>query len=205
MRLQSNELDSISKDAMQNFVDWILDVGDGKQCSDIEESSIYIEQNLILPKSHDDVQSIVDAIYPNLNSHIGGTSYLVSWAILTPTNEIVDDINHDISKNFTGEEIIYLSSYSIYKEDFNVQDQDLLYPTEFLNTLKFLDLPSHILRLKKGSVVMLMRNLNQGAGLCNGTRMKITQLEKWFVEGEVLSGSIIGDKVFIPRISLSPS
>ncbi|XP_073220798.1 uncharacterized protein [Cicer arietinum] len=50
-----------------------------------------------------------------------------------------------------------------------------------------------------------MRNLNQGAGLCNGTRMKITQLGKWFMEGEVLSGSIIGDKVLIPRISLSPS
>nr|XP_012567255.2 ATP-dependent DNA helicase RRM3-like isoform X1 [Cicer arietinum]XP_027186627.1 ATP-dependent DNA helicase RRM3-like isoform X1 [Cicer arietinum]XP_027186628.1 ATP-dependent DNA helicase RRM3-like isoform X1 [Cicer arietinum]XP_027186629.1 ATP-dependent DNA helicase RRM3-like isoform X1 [Cicer arietinum] len=31
MCLQSNELDSISKDAMKNFADWILDVGDGKQ------------------------------------------------------------------------------------------------------------------------------------------------------------------------------
>ncbi|XP_073224868.1 uncharacterized protein [Cicer arietinum] len=65
MRLQSNELDSISKDAMQNFADWILDVGDGKQCSNIGESWISIEQNLMLPKSHDDFQSIVDAIYPN--------------------------------------------------------------------------------------------------------------------------------------------
>ncbi|XP_073219635.1 ATP-dependent DNA helicase RRM3-like [Cicer arietinum] len=55
MRLQSNELESISKDAMQNFVDWILDVGDGKQCSDIGESWISIEQKLMLPKSHDGV------------------------------------------------------------------------------------------------------------------------------------------------------
>ena len=52
---------------------------------------------------------------------------------------------------------------------------------------------------------MLLRNLNQGFGLCNGTRMKITQLGKWFVEGEVLTGSNARDKVLIPRITLSPS
>lgn len=104
-----------------------------------------------------------------------------------------------------GEEKTYLSSDSICKADFHNEDQDLLYPTEFLNTLKFPGFPAHVLSLKKGVTVMLLRNLNQGAGLCNGTRLKITQLGKWFVEGEILSGSNIGDKVLIPRITLSPS
>ncbi|XP_012567264.1 uncharacterized protein [Cicer arietinum] len=79
MCLQSNKLDSISKYAMRKFAYWIVDVGDGKQCpniGDIRESWIFIEQNLMLPKSNDGI--LVDTIYPNLNSHIRDRSYLVS-------------------------------------------------------------------------------------------------------------------------------
>uniref|UniRef100_A0A453HZ94 ATP-dependent DNA helicase n=1 Tax=Aegilops tauschii subsp. strangulata TaxID=200361 RepID=A0A453HZ94_AEGTS len=46
--------------------------------------------------------------------------------------------------------------------------------------------------------VMLMRNINQSAGLCNGTRLTITQLGKRFIEGQVITGANIGDKVYIP-------
>jgi hypothetical protein len=35
-----------------------------------------------------------------------------------------------------------------------------LYPTEFLNTLKFAGIPDHELRLKIGLPVMLLRNIN---------------------------------------------
>ena len=42
---------------------------------------------------------------------------------------------------------------------------------------------------------MLLRNINQSAGLCNGTRLVVTRLSKWVIEA----------KVFIPRIILSPS
>jgi hypothetical protein len=40
--------------------------------------------------------------------------------------------------------------------------------------LKFLGIPDHKLILKVGQSVMLLRNINQSAGLCNGTRMTIT-------------------------------
>uniref|UniRef100_A0A453C8I7 DNA helicase Pif1-like 2B domain-containing protein n=1 Tax=Aegilops tauschii subsp. strangulata TaxID=200361 RepID=A0A453C8I7_AEGTS len=53
--------------------------------------------------------------------------------------------------------------------------------------------------------VMLMRNINQSAGLCNGTRLTITQLGKRFIEGQVITGTNIGGKVYIPRIIMSPS
>jgi hypothetical protein len=51
-----------------------------------------------------------------------------------------------------------------------------LYPIEFLNTLKYPGIPDHELRLKVGLLVMLLRNINQSAGLCNGMRMTLTQL-----------------------------
>jgi ATP-dependent DNA helicase PIF1 len=44
-----------------------------------------------------------------------------------------------------------------------------MYTKEFLNTLKFPGMPNHELKLKVGLPVMLLRNINQSAGLCNGT------------------------------------
>ena len=52
---------------------------------------------------------------------------------------------------------------------------------------------------------MLLRNLNQSARLCNGTKLLVTQLSKWVLEAQIISGSHVGGKVFIPRIVLSPS
>ena len=49
---------------------------------------------------------------------------------------------------------------------------------------------------------MLLRNLNQSAGLCNGTRLIITQLGDHVLEAQIITGSHIGDKVLLPRISL---
>jgi len=52
---------------------------------------------------------------------------------------------------------------------------------------------------------MLLRNIDQRAGLCNGTRLIITRMGKFVLEGKVIFGSNIGEKVFIPRLSLIPS
>ncbi|ONI30172.1 hypothetical protein PRUPE_1G234700, partial [Prunus persica] len=57
--------------------------------------------------------------------------------------------------------------------------------------------------LKIGMPIMLLRNLNQSSGLCNGTRLVITQLCDKVIEAKILAGSNIGHKVFIPRISLT--
>jgi ATP-dependent DNA helicase PIF1 len=76
---------------------------------------------------------------------------------------------------------------------------------EFLNTIVASGLPNHKLRLKVGMLVMLLRNLNQQYGLCNRTRLIITRMGKFVLEGKVISGSNVVDKVFIPRLSISPS
>ena len=52
---------------------------------------------------------------------------------------------------------------------------------------------------------MLLRNLNQNAGLCNGTRLVVTKLGTWVIEAKIITGTNIGENVFIPRITLSPS
>ncbi|RCV21477.1 hypothetical protein SETIT_4G142700v2 [Setaria italica] len=63
-------------------------------------------------------------------------------------------------------------------------------------------IPPHKLVVKIGSPVMLLRNLNQSAGLCNGTRLIITQLGDQILEAQIITGSHIGDKILLPRIAL---
>ncbi len=53
---------------------------------------------------------------------------------------------------------------------------DSLYLMEFLNTLQFNDIVNHKLELKVGVPILLLRNLNQTIGLCNGTRLIIKRL-----------------------------
>jgi hypothetical protein len=53
--------------------------------------------------------------------------------------------------------------------------------------------------------VMLMHNLNQSAGLCNGTGMTIIQLGKRFIEAQIITGTRVGDKIYIPRIIILKS
>ena len=50
-------------------------------------------------------------------------------------------------------------------------DDVLRFNQEYLNTLNPTGFPTHILRLKKGMPLMLLRNLNPREGLCNGTKL----------------------------------
>ncbi|CEM06316.1 unnamed protein product [Vitrella brassicaformis CCMP3155] len=50
--------------------------------------------------------------------------------------------------------------------------------------------------------VMLLRNLNLGAGLANGTRLRIKAMKYRVIQAEILTGPKEGEDVFIPRITL---
>lgn len=52
---------------------------------------------------------------------------------------------------------------------------------------------------------MLIRNIDQTRGLCNGTRLQIIQMSNHVLNCKILTGKCAGDNVFIPRLSLIPS
>ena len=79
---------------------------------------------------------------------------------------------------------------------------EMLYPAEYLNTLKFPGLPPHNLIVKIGAPIMLLRTLNLAGGMCNGTRMIVTQTLSKIIEARTVTGTRISQKVFIPRIVL---
>ena len=78
------------------------------------------------------------------------------------------------------------------------------YPLEYLNSLEFPGLPAHKLRLKVGVPVMLLRNLNQKEGLCNGTRLIVTHMGEKVIKTELLTATKKTDPILLPRIILSP-
>ncbi|GFT05776.1 ATP-dependent DNA helicase [Trichonephila clavipes] len=61
------------------------------------------------------------------------------------------------------------------------------FPFEFLNSLDILEMPPHNLRLKVGSIVILLRNLNPPTRLCNGTRLVIRRITEKLLEANILT------------------
>ena len=81
------------------------------------------------------------------------------------------------------------------------------YPAEFLQQLNTGGLPPALLCLKVGSPVILLRNLDPGEGLCNGTRMVVLNVRRKVLQCRIISKDRrFKDKVMlIPRIRLSPN
>ncbi|XP_057720182.1 uncharacterized protein LOC130934650 [Arachis stenosperma] len=66
-------------------------------------------------------------------------------------------------------------------------------------------LPNHSLKLKIGVPIILLRNVDPAGGLCNGTRLVVRDLGTNVIGADIVSGSNVGDKVFITRMNLIPS
>ncbi|CAL9002846.1 unnamed protein product, partial [Prunus brigantina] len=170
---------------------------------DEEAPWIEIPQDLLIQSDIDPIQSIFLATYPDFDKKFADFAYLRERAIVTARNSTVTEINNYAIDLLPGEKHVYLSSDSLCSSSTNLENLCMMYPTEFLNQLEFNGLPEHSLTLKIGMPIMLLRNLNQSSGLCNGTRLVVTQMVDRVIEAKILTGSHIGHKVFIPRIILS--
>ena len=104
-----------------------------------------------------------------------------------------------------GEEKVYFRYDSSYSQNKDGDVIDDVHTPEFLDTIIAYGLPNHKLRLKVGVPVMLLGIIDKRLGLCNGMRLIISKMGKYVLEGKVIYGSNIGEKVFIPRLSLTPS
>lgn len=104
-----------------------------------------------------------------------------------------------------GEEKEYLNSDFVCRSGENSDVQSEWLTTEFLNGIKSSGIPNHRLKLKVRCPIMLMRNIDQANGLCNGTRLTVTHLGKSTIAATVITGKRADTKVFIPRMNLIPS
>ncbi|XP_074336932.1 uncharacterized protein LOC141674107 [Apium graveolens] len=193
-----------------DFSKWQLLVGDGKvenfsPDADTGEMLIKIPDQYVAHTTQNLIESLFEITHPDFLKNMSSHSYLRSRAILTPTNVVVDDINNNILEQILGPLHTYLSQDSI--NDAGDEDNDFrsAFPVEYLNSLNMPCIPKHELNIKVGVVFMLMRNLNQIMGLCNGTRMIVTSCKKNSIECEILCGSHVGSKHLILRIEMIPT
>lgn len=180
----------------KEFSDVLLQIGDGK----IRE----FEGKINIPKELcnvvDSAESLIKKIYPEIkNVATKHYSWFQERAILAPTNYIAAQINEDLQNKFDGAEMTYKSVDSMP----NPEDA-VTYPVEFLNDLNPSGMPPHILTLKVGSPVMLLRNMKPPK-LCNGTRLQVKALHKNVLDCTIITGRGEGESVYIPRFPLLSS
>lgn len=180
------------------FNKYLNDIGNGKlkYHKDMGDYKVQVPTELLLNGDSKNLKSLCDFVFDGLLDNYQDPGWLAGRAIITPTNAAVDNINNVMMTRFPGEEREYLSSDSV--------DNHIHYPIEFINRLTPSGFPPHVLKLKKGSCIMLLRNFDSSLGHCNGTRYIVTELGSNIIEAMVATGTHAGTKLFIPRIPMVP-
>ncbi|XP_071733561.1 uncharacterized protein [Rutidosis leptorrhynchoides] len=202
MRLCGIETDANTR----SFAQWILDIGNG----DVGESEdgvfdIEIPIDLLITDLDDPIGSIISTIYPDYLFNLGNPEYYQQRAIHAPTHEVVNIINYRMMMCLDGEERSYLSSDSICASQRDADFNSELYTTDFLNNIEVGGLLKHNLRLKIGVPVMLLRNIDQAGGLCNGTRLQIVHIGEKIIKAKILTGSNVGKITALSRMLIVPT
>ncbi|XP_074310504.1 uncharacterized protein LOC141646532 [Silene latifolia] len=204
MRLQvGSSTDNVEE--LRKFSEWLLEIGDGIAGGENDgEVDLELPADLLIQDVTNPIKTLVDVTYPDLLAQLWNPEYLQQREILAPTHEIVESVNEYVLSLIKKDERIYLSSDEVCSDDRGTGGGDI-HSIEFLNSIKCAGLPNHQLKLKVGAMVMLLRNIDQSRGLCNGTRLIVTDLGARVIRCTVLTGSHKGDRVHIARLTLTPS
>jgi hypothetical protein len=164
----------------------MLNVGDGNLSSIVEEEGvdpdwIKIPSHMRLPVEYCSLRGLIQTIYPHHRCHSRDAMYLMQRNILAPKNIDVDEVNNAILESLSEESHTYLNTnfFTPTEEGASVVagvSMDSLYLVEFSDTLQFSGIANHELELKVGVPILLLRNLNQSIGLCNGTKLIVKRL-----------------------------
>jgi ATP-dependent DNA helicase PIF1 len=192
----------------QTFADYLQRVGEGAEnvYPSVGEDSILIPHDMCCngPTMADLIKEMYGAL--SIVEYDARSAYIIERAILTPLNENVDSLNKLINDKYAftkqdgspAQHRVYYSADSVMHGE-----QHGIYPIEFLNTFSFSGVPPHELHLQEGCPIILLRNMT--SDLANGTTIIIIKLMQHVIEAEVATGPAKGQRVFIPRLSITPS
>ena len=198
----------------QRFAAWLLEVGEGKinegskvaLPSGISSLKLFeLNSDLCLPFSESPIDQIIDQVYDGIGAvenlpEFMQQDYFGERAILSPLNSDVDDLNDLCISRLSGISKTFLSIDVAINE---TGSHDYSVPKEYLNTINLSGLPKHSITIKLGCPIILLRNLDRSAGLCNGTRLIVVAFAERVIQARILSGIHRGKSAFIPRISIS--
>ncbi|MCO5586010.1 hypothetical protein L7F22_039947 [Adiantum nelumboides] len=189
MRMRGDDIADIA------YRKWLMDVGNGTLTSH-EDHTMAIPSDIML--SNQSMDGLISYIYSDMNRHLGDAIYFRDRAILAPRNSDVDIVNAKTVCAMSGDIVEYFSVDSIIEDS---MQQSFLYSVEVLNGLNLGGgFPVHYLQLKLNAPIILLRSLDPSRGLCNGTRLVCKAFHQRVLEVEIVTGTCVGTRVFIPRI-----
>ncbi|GBP62998.1 hypothetical protein EVAR_44051_1 [Eumeta japonica] len=167
----------------QEFSDLLLEISNGVYPQ--EHGNVVLNENLCCKVSS--MRDLISSVYGNATQiPTCENSWLCERAILTPRNDQAAAINSEILSFVPGDNVEYISINRVMEDE-----ESTSYPVEFLESLSAPGLPAHKINLKVGVPIILLRNLSPPK-LCNGTRLKVTNLQQNLIEAEILTGCGIG-------------
>ncbi|XP_040151861.1 uncharacterized protein LOC120893811 [Anopheles arabiensis] len=186
----------------RDFANLLLRIGEGRHdtFAGLDPSLAKIPHDMIVPHTANptnDLNTLIDKIYPDMQRHFQHPSFFSDRAILSPLNVDVASVNNLVLDRIPGPEQEYRSVDTLVNPE---EHEHLQLPSEYLNTLNVSVIPVHRLRLKQFAPVLLLRNLNSDMGLCNGTRLQIVGLKRNCLHAKILTGTRRGEDVLLPRI-----
>ncbi|KAK4385903.1 hypothetical protein Sango_2714300 [Sesamum angolense] len=118
-----------------HFFDFLLRVGNGDEPT-IENDMIRIPDSMAMHwEGENSIDELINAIFPDLSSHMYDTDYMENRAIITHLNDDVNKLNEKAINAFPGEEVTY------YSFDSALDDTRNLYLPKFLNSISPGNLP----------------------------------------------------------------
>ena len=139
------------------------------------------------------LSDLVDAVFPSITTRFNDASWVGKRAILSPSNMEVAEVNSAVLQRLPGDEVLLKSIDT-------TEEGGADYPPEFLNTCELSGMPPHSLSLKPGFLVILLRNIDQRAGHCNGTKYVVVNIKPHVLELRSVDTYNRGATILLPRI-----
>ena len=196
---QNMRLCQDGQDAL-DFTQWLLDVGHGH--NHINENKVQFPDYM----QAESADSLIASIYPAIDTTPPPPhKYFLNQMILAPRNIDVDEINQEILGRMAGDGRRYISADELICEPRVDPRNDEPIPVKYIRSVNSSSLPPGDLNLKIRCAVILLCNISPSQGLCNGTRMVITQMGNRVLEVRLLGTERDGQTALIPRISFIPT
>nr|GEX13634.1 DNA helicase [Tanacetum cinerariifolium] len=150
MRLYQSDLTKAQKQCLYQFSTWLLDIGDGNIGTPDESETkdifnVHIPVHLCISDSDTELTELINFIYDDMVLQTPTVEDLQKKAIVAPTNESENMINAHVLRLVNHQQHMYLSSKEAIPHGNDGGETELLYPTEYLNSLNFSSFPPHML------------------------------------------------------------
>jgi len=146
-----------------------------------------------------EIKDLIESVYDN--QVFLSPIKMAQNAILSSTNARVKKFNSIVLERLSGEERTYFGYDTPCQSDplDNIYDADR--QTENLHAIDTGSMPHYELKLKVGSVVMLLQNLMVKDGLCNGTRMVVDAMGDNLIWVRIIGmdGCLLHDRFALSR------